>query len=144
VGNLEARRIAKTNDERAALAARRGWGFTVEGPELADRWRYALPFSLRGEQELVFGVVSGRHTPNPEFNRWYRLVNTDPQVAAQVLHPSITQYVRKNKLHTWALTHNELVFTTFPIFTRTKPDALVETLDRLAGLTTLLPLEQYR
>lgn len=217
MGNLEAKRIAKTNDERAALAARHGWGFSVEGPELVDRWRYALPFSLRGEDELAFGVVGGRHhglrftafdyhrqvtleavrdawkdgevpkagavrintvwvielpakvpwfqivenadpaydvkgmpepaTPNENFNRWYRLVNTDPQVAAQVLHPSMTRYLRKNKLRTWALMHNELLFTTFPIFTRTKPDDLVETLDRLAGLISLLPLpalEEYR
>lgn len=217
VQNLEAKRIAKTNDERAALAARRGWEIRVDAPELLERWRYALPFSLRGKDELAFGVLSGNHagmaftafdyhrhsavkavrdawadnatrddefpristvwvvklttdvpwfqvvesidpvydvtglpepiTGNPDFNRWYRLVNTDPQVAAQVLHPELTRYLRTQKLHTWALMHDELVFTTAPIFGRVKTDELVATLDKLAGLITLLPLttlRQYR
>ncbi|MEV6287207.1 hypothetical protein [Kribbella sp. NPDC051770] len=208
--DLEAGRIAKTNDERAALAARLGWDVRFDAPELADRWRYALPFSLRGDQQKSFGVLSGKHqgvpftafdfhrvravkavrdawndkatyddeyarintvwvldlkadvpwfqlvenidpaydttglpepiTGDPNFNRWYRLVNTDPQVAAQVLHPELARYLRLHKLHTWALMHTELVFTTAPIFTRVKPDDLVATLDRLIGLVALLPL----
>lgn len=215
--NLEAKRIAKTNDERAALAARRGWDIRLEAPGFADRWRYALPFSLRGKQELSFGVVSGRHhglrftafdyhrqvtleavrdawrdvaapkagavrintvwvielpakvpwfqivenadpaydlkdmpepaTPNSNFNLWYRLVNTNPQVAAQVLHPELMKFMRRHKLHTWALMEQELLATVYPIFGRTKPDELVETLDRLTALIGLLPLpalEQYR
>ncbi len=215
--NLEAKRIAKTNDERAALAARRGWDFNENGSGLADRWRYALPFSLRGKDELAFGVVSGRHhglrftvfdyhrqvtleavrdawtdvpvpksgvvrintmwaielpakvpwfqivehvdpsydltglpeplTTDPNFSRWYRLVNTDPQVAAQILHPELMKYMRRNKLHTWALMEQDLVTTVYPIFGRTRPDELLETLDRLTGLISLLPLpvlEQYR
>ncbi|GAA1536208.1 hypothetical protein [Kribbella lupini] len=214
---LEAKRIAKTNDERAALAARHGWGFATEGSGLADRWRYALPFCLRGKDELAFGVVSGRHhglrftafdyhrqvtleavrdawtdgkvpkpgavrintvwaielpakvpwfqivenadpaydlkgmpeplTTNPNFSRWYRLVNTNPQVAAQILHPELMKSMRRNKLHTWALMEQDLVATVYPIFGRTRPDELLKTLDRLTGLISLLPLpvlEQYR
>jgi hypothetical protein len=217
VRNLETRRIAKTNDERAAMAARRGWEIRVDAPELLDRWRYALPFCLRGRQELAFGAVSGRHqglrftvfdyyrqeavkvvrdawsdlavpeagserintiwaiqlpvpvpwfqivesvdpaydvtglpkpiTADPTFDRWYRLVNTDPQVAAQVLHPELAAFMRRTRLHTWALIEEHLIFTTYPIFGRTKPDELLLTLDELVAMTSLLPLpilERYR
>ncbi|MEU4193005.1 hypothetical protein AB0E69_13990 [Kribbella sp. NPDC026611] len=209
----EARRIAKTNEERAQLAQQYGWQFRPDAPEFVDAWR-VLPFTENGDQRLAFGVVTGQfngipfltfdfhrrpkvthyrdawtdrelssldtividtvwamklpaqlpffqiassiepafevdaypepQTPDPKFNRWYKLIGTDPNVAAYFLHPQLMQFMREVKLHTWAVVGDDLLFMEHPIFGRTKPDEILETLGKLQQLVGMLPFQVWR
>ncbi|MEU3621565.1 hypothetical protein BS329_22005 [Amycolatopsis coloradensis] len=78
-------------------------------------------------------------TADRKFNRWYKLIDTDPNVAIQVLTPQVAATMRSLKLHTWSLAGPELVYVENPTFGRTKPDDVLATLGRLAQLVPLLP-----
>jgi hypothetical protein len=81
-------------------------------------------------------------TPDRKFNRLYRMVDTDPSVALGILTPHVTTVMRKQKLHNWSLTGNDLIYAEQPIFGRVRPDDVIETLDALTALLSVLP--QYR
>ncbi|WP_233223094.1 hypothetical protein [Amycolatopsis sp. BJA-103] len=78
-------------------------------------------------------------TADRKFNRWYKLIDTDPNVAVQVLTPQVAGLMRSSKLHTWSLVGAELVYVENPTFGRTKPDEVLATLGRLAQLVSVLP-----
>ncbi|EME57719.1 hypothetical protein [Amycolatopsis decaplanina] len=78
-------------------------------------------------------------TADRKFNRWYKLIDTDPNVAVGVLTPQVAAMMRSSKLHTWSLVGAELVYVEHPTFGRTKPDEVLSTLGRLAQLVSLLP-----
>ncbi|MEU9690268.1 hypothetical protein [Amycolatopsis japonica] len=78
-------------------------------------------------------------TADRKFNRWYKLIDTDPNVAVGVLTPQVAATMRSSKLHTWSLVGAELVYVENPTFGRTKPDDVLSTLGRLAQLVSLLP-----
>ncbi|KFZ82691.1 hypothetical protein ED92_01950 [Amycolatopsis sp. MJM2582] len=78
-------------------------------------------------------------TADRKFNRWYKLIDTDPNVAVAVLTPQVAATMRSSKLHTWSLVGAELVYVENPTFGRTKPDDVLSTLGRLAQLVSLLP-----
>jgi hypothetical protein len=78
-------------------------------------------------------------TADRKFNRWYKLIDTDPNVAVQILTPQVAATMRSLKLHTWSLVGPELVYVENPTFGRTKPDDVLSTLGRLAQLVPLLP-----
>ncbi|RSN27919.1 hypothetical protein DMC61_23590 [Amycolatopsis sp. WAC 04169] len=78
-------------------------------------------------------------TADRKFNRWYKLIDTDPNVAVAVLTPQVAATMRSSKLHTWSLVGAELVYVENPTFGRTKPDEVLSTLGRLAQLVSLLP-----
>jgi hypothetical protein len=82
-------------------------------------------------------------TPHKKYNRWYKLVDTDPQYAPAYLHPQLMQFMRKQKLHTWAVAGDDLIHMTHPIFGRTKPDDILETLGKLSELVGLLPFQVF-
>lgn len=79
-------------------------------------------------------------TSDRKFNRWYKLIDTDPSQAQQVLTPQVMSTMRQLKVHTWSLVGNDLVYVDHPIFSRTKPDGIVETLGKLATLVSVLPM----
>ncbi|MEV4320565.1 hypothetical protein [Actinocrispum sp. NPDC049592] len=81
-------------------------------------------------------------THDPKFNRWYKLIDTNPQAAQQILTPQVMALMREQKLHTWSLAGNELLYVEHPIFGRTKPDEVVEALGKLMGLVSMLPVHQ--
>jgi hypothetical protein len=112
-------------------------------------WAITLPvamprFQIVGSTEPTFDIEQYPEppTPDPKFNRWYKIIDTDPNVAAQILTPQVQTVMRKSKLHNWSLVGNELVYVEHPIFGRTKPDEVIETLGKLATLVPLLPLHQ--
>lgn len=78
-------------------------------------------------------------TADRKFNRWYKLIDTDPHLAVQVLTPQVAAAMRSSKLHNWSLVGSELVYTEHPIFGRTKPDDVLATLGKLAQLVPQLP-----
>ncbi|MEV6908965.1 hypothetical protein [Amycolatopsis sp. NPDC051071] len=78
-------------------------------------------------------------TADRKFNRWYKLIDTDPNVAVGVLTPQVAGLMRSSKLHTWSLVGNELVYVENPTFGRTKPDDVLATLGKLAQLVSQLP-----
>ncbi|KZB82179.1 hypothetical protein [Amycolatopsis regifaucium] len=78
-------------------------------------------------------------TADRKFNRWYKLIDTDPHIAVQILTPQVAATMRSLKLHTWSLVGSELVYVENPTFGRTKPEDVLSTLGRLAQLVPLLP-----
>ncbi|MCE7006889.1 hypothetical protein LWC34_29280 [Kibdelosporangium philippinense] len=105
----------------------------------------ALPFfQIVGDTEPTFDTEPYPEPPTPDrkFNRWYKMIDTDPNVAMRVLTPPLMAAMRQLKLHNWSLVGNELLYVEHPIFGRTKPDEIVETLGKLAQLVPLLPLHQ--
>ncbi|MFI9456080.1 hypothetical protein [Amycolatopsis sp. NPDC052450] len=78
-------------------------------------------------------------TADRKFNRWYKLIDTDPNIAVGVLTPQVAATMRSSKLHTWSLVGAELVYVENPTFGRIKPDEIVATLGKLAQLVSLLP-----
>ncbi|MEV7551118.1 hypothetical protein AB0N89_15970 [Amycolatopsis sp. NPDC089917] len=78
-------------------------------------------------------------TADRKFNRWYKLIDTDPNVAAGVLTPQVAAAMRSSKLHSWSLVGAELVYVENPTFGRTKPDDVLLTLGHLGNLVSLLP-----
>ncbi|MFC3450086.1 hypothetical protein [Amycolatopsis speibonae] len=78
-------------------------------------------------------------TADRKFNRWYKLIDTDPNVAVAVLTPQVAATMRSSKLHTWSLVGAELVYVENPTFGRTKPDDVLLTLGLLGNLVSLLP-----
>ncbi|WP_409489668.1 hypothetical protein [Amycolatopsis sp. cmx-11-12] len=109
-------------------------------------WVVALPAPMPNFQ-IVSSIESAwdvERYPEPatadrKFNRWYKLIDTDPNVAIQVLTPQVAATMRSLKLHTWSLVGAELVYVENPTFGRTKPDDVLATLGRLAQLVPLLP-----
>ncbi|MFI6301603.1 hypothetical protein ACIBCH_07030 [Amycolatopsis thailandensis] len=78
-------------------------------------------------------------TADRKFNRWYKLIDTDPNIAVGVLTPQVAATMRSSKLHTWSLVGAELVYVENPTFGRTKPDDVLLTLAHLGNLVSLLP-----
>ncbi|MFD8495168.1 hypothetical protein [Amycolatopsis sp. NPDC059657] len=79
-------------------------------------------------------------TADRKFNRWYKLIGTDPNLAVHILTPQVMSTMRQLKLHTWSLVGNELVYVEHPIFGRTKPDDVLAVLGKLLSLVSVLPL----
>ncbi|TCO62210.1 hypothetical protein [Actinocrispum wychmicini] len=79
-------------------------------------------------------------TYDPKFNRWYKIIDTDPQVATQLLTPPVMSTMRQLKTHNWALVGTDLVYVENPIFGRTKPDEVLQALGKLYTLVSLLPI----
>jgi hypothetical protein len=109
-------------------------------------WAVTLPvtmpnFQIASSVESTFDVETCPEpaTHDPKFNRWYKLISTDPNLAVQILTPPVMATMRKLKLHNWSLVGNELLYVAHP-FTRTKPDDVVEVLGKLATLVSLLPM----
>lgn len=84
------------------------------------------------------GAVEPR-TADGRVNRSYLLVDTDPQLANQVLTPAVTGVMKQFKLHNWATVGGELVCTKHPIFGRVKPDELSAKVGELGQLIAALP-----
>ncbi|WP_340684627.1 hypothetical protein LCL61_40520 [Amycolatopsis coloradensis] len=109
-------------------------------------WAVTLPAPMPNFQ-IVSSIESAwdvEQYPEPatadrKFNRWYKLIDTDPNVAVGVLTPQVAATMRSLKLHTWSLVGAELVYVENPTFGRTKPDDVLSTLGRLAQLVSLLP-----
>src|ERR1043165_2014802 len=72
-------------------------------------------------------------TPDRKFNRWYKLIDTDPNAAMHILTPPVMSTMRQLKLHNWSLVGTDLIYVENPFF-RTKPEDIVETLSKLATL----------
>jgi hypothetical protein len=110
-------------------------------------WALTLPapmprFQIVSSVEPTFDIDQYPEPPthDPKFNRWYKLLDTDPNVALQVLTPQVMSTMRQLKVHSWALVGNELVYTEHHIFGRTKPDDVLETMGKLASLVAVLPM----
>lgn len=109
-------------------------------------WVVSLPAPMPNFQ-IVSSIESAwdvEQYPEPatadrKFNRWYKLIDTDPNVAVGVLTPQVAATMRSLKLHTWSLAGAELVYVENPTFGRTKPDDVLSTLGRLAQLVAQLP-----
>lgn len=109
-------------------------------------WVVTLPVVMPNFQ-IVSSVDSAFETdayPEPatadrKFNRWYKLIDTDPNLAVHILTPQVMSTMRQLKLHTWSLVGNELVYVEHPIFGRTKPDDVLAVLGKLRSLVALLP-----
>jgi hypothetical protein len=113
-------------------------------------WAVKLPsplpyFQIASSTDSAFEVEGYPEPPTPDkkFNRWYRMIDTDPGVAGTILHPRLAEFMRKAKVHTWAISGNDLVATEHPIFGRTKPDDVLETLGKLVQLAQLLPYQAF-
>ncbi|WP_370946573.1 hypothetical protein AB5J62_03180 [Amycolatopsis sp. cg5] len=110
-------------------------------------WVITLPVAMPNFQ-IVSSVDSAFEVdayPEPatadrKFNRWYKLIDTDPNLAVHILTPQVMSTMRQLKLHTWSLVGNELVYVEHPIFGRTKPDDVLAVLGKLLSLVSLLPL----
>jgi hypothetical protein len=79
-------------------------------------------------------------TPDRKFNRWYKLIDTDPNVAIGILTPHVMSTMRSQKLHNWSLAGTDLVYVEHPIFGRIKPDDVIESLGALTALLSVLPM----
>ncbi len=109
-------------------------------------WVVALPAPMPNFQ-IVSSIESAwdvEKYPEPatadrKFNRWYKLIDTDPNVAVGVLTPQVAGLMRSSKLHTWSLVGSELVYVENPTFGRTKPEDVLATLGKLAHLVSQLP-----
>lgn len=109
-------------------------------------WVITLPSAMPNFQ-IVSSIESAwdvEQYPEPatadrKFNRWYKLIDTDPNVAVQVLTPQVAATMRSLKLHTWSLAGNELVYVEHPTFGRTKPEDVLGALGKLAQLVPQLP-----
>jgi hypothetical protein len=114
-------------------------------------WAIRLPTAVPPFQ-IVSSTESNwdtEHYPEPpthdrKFNRWYKLIDTDPNVAARILSQPVMTLMRQQKLHNWSLVGTDLLYVEHPIFGRVKPDDVIESLDALAGLVSLLPLHNPR
>lgn len=113
-------------------------------------WVVTLPvlmpnFQIVSSVESTFEITAypDVRTPDPKFNRWYKLIDTDPNVAAHVLTPQVMGAMRQLKVHTWSLVGNELVYVQHP-FSRNKPDDVLKWLGKLAALVAVLPLHLGR
>ncbi len=109
-------------------------------------WVITLPsamphFSIVSSIEDVWDIDDHPEpaTADRKFNRWYKLIDTDPNVAVQMLTPQVAGMMRSLKLHTWSLVGTELVYVEHPTFGRTKPDDVLATLGKLAQLVPQLP-----
>jgi hypothetical protein len=78
-------------------------------------------------------------TPDQKVNRSYLLVDTDPQVATQLLTPQITALMKQYKLHNWATWGDQLLCVKHPIFGRVKPEELSAKVAELGQLISLIP-----
>jgi hypothetical protein len=67
------------------------------------------------------------------------MIDTDPNVAVQILSQPVMSLMRQQKLHNWSLVGTELVYVEHPIFSRVKPDDVIEALGKLTGLVSALP-----
>ncbi|GAA0571315.1 hypothetical protein GCM10009534_01410 [Kribbella sandramycini] len=113
-------------------------------------WVVKLPrpmpyFSIASstEPELEVEHYPEPPTPDSKFNRWYKMIDTDPNVAGYYLHPQLMQFMRKQKVNTWSVVGDDLVCMEHPIFGRTKPKDLTETLGKLVQLAGLLPYNAF-
>ncbi|MFF0338642.1 hypothetical protein [Kribbella sp. NPDC004875] len=113
-------------------------------------WAVKLPmpmpfFQVASSIDPAFDVdpYPEPQTPDGKFNRWYKLIDTDPNIAAYYLHPQLMKLMRDAKLHTWAVVGDDLLFMEHPIFGRTKPDEIVETLGKLLQLVNLFPFQAF-
>lgn len=123
---------------------------TVDDVTIDTVWVVKLPmalpfFQIASSTDPAFDVepYPEPQTPDRKFNRWYKLIDTDPNVAAYFLHPQLMQFMRKAKVHTWAVVGDDLLAMEHPIFGRTKPDGIVETLGKLVQLVGLLPFQAF-
>lgn len=116
-------------------------------------WAVTLPapmprFQIVSSIEPTFDIDQYPEPPthDPKFNRWYKVIDTDPNTAMQVLTPPVMATMRQLKVHNWSLAGNELVYVEHVIFGRTKPDDIVETLGKLYSLVSQLqyPQPQYQ
>ncbi|MBB4903913.1 hypothetical protein [Actinophytocola algeriensis] len=78
-------------------------------------------------------------TADQKVNRSYLLVDTDPQVATQLLTPQITAVMKQYKLHNWATWGDQLVCVKHPIFGRVKPEELSAKVGELGRLMSVIP-----
>ncbi|ALG07276.1 hypothetical protein [Kibdelosporangium phytohabitans] len=111
-------------------------------------WVITLPaampfFQIVSSVESAFDTEQYPEPPTPDrkFNRWYKLIDTDPNAALQVLTPPVMSTMRQLKLHNWSLVGTDLVYAENPFF-RTKADDIVDTLGKLASLVGVLPVNQ--
>jgi hypothetical protein len=110
-------------------------------------WAIRLPMAVPPFQ-IVSSTDSNWDTeqyPEPathdrKFNRWYKLIDTDPNVAARILSQPVMTMMREQKLHNWSLVGTDLLYVEHPIFGRVKPDDVIESLGALAALVSVLPL----
>lgn len=78
-------------------------------------------------------------TADQKVNRSYLLVDTDPQVATQLLTPQVTAIMKQYKLHNWASWGDQLLCVKHPIFGRVKPEELSTKVGELGQLMAALP-----
>ncbi|MET0236885.1 MAG: hypothetical protein ABW224_19710 [Kibdelosporangium sp.] len=109
------------------------------------------PFQIASSIESNWDIDEYPEPPthDKKFNRWYKVIDTDPNVAGQILTPPLMALMRQLKLHNWSLTGTDLLYVENPIFGRIKPDDVIEVLSKLAALVPLLPMhnrpqQQYR
>lgn len=78
-------------------------------------------------------------TADARVNRSYLLVDTDPQVATQLMTPAITAIMKQYKLHNWATWGDQLLCVKHPIFGRVKPEELSSKVGELGQLIAAIP-----
>lgn len=78
-------------------------------------------------------------TADPKVNRSYRLVDTDPHVATQLLTPQVAAIMKQYKLYNWAAWGDQLLCVKHPIFGRVKPEELAAKVGELAQLIAAIP-----
>ncbi|MGW5051789.1 hypothetical protein [Actinokineospora sp. NPDC004072] len=109
------------------------WAATLPAP---------MPFFQITSKNEVYADVD--HHPHPttgdrKFDRRHRLVDTDPQVAAQILTPPLVAFLREAEVGTWSLVGNELVHAEMVVLAGTTPAKVLATLAKLAHLVLYLP-----
>jgi hypothetical protein len=109
-------------------------------------WVLTLPSTLPAFQvfdraEPNFDKQGGvaPQTADPKVNRSYLLVDTDPQVAVQLLTPQVTAIMKQYKLHNWATWGDQLLCVKHLIFGRVKPEELSAKAGELGRLVAAIP-----
>ncbi|SDD35578.1 hypothetical protein [Actinokineospora iranica] len=134
---------------RPTVIATKAMGMTVNKQHRFSTdsvWVVRLPapmpyFQITSRDQVYFDLPSSPRptTADRKFNRRYRLVDTDPSLAAQVLTPQIVALSLEARLGTWSLLGSELVYAENTMLGMTSPAKVLETLAKLAALISCLP-----
>jgi hypothetical protein len=109
-------------------------------------WVLTLPSTLpkfqifdNAEPNFDKDTAAPPQTADAKVNRSYLLVETDPNVATQLLTPAVTGIMKQYKLHNWATWGDQLLCVKHPIFGRVKPEELSTKVGELGQLMASLP-----
>lgn len=109
-------------------------------------WVLTLPSTLpkfqifdNAEPNFDKETAAPPQTADAKLNRSYLLVETDPNVATQLLTPTVAGVMKQYKLHNWATWGDQLLCVKHPIFGRVKPEELSAKVGELGQLVASLP-----